>query len=198
MANPYNVQDFITHKAQNKEFKPKHHFLARVVLAEKAPTFSYTLPRGELALYPDYLAFFTLNMDSPGTKLLFKEFLKTYRDAMASSIKLNEWVQDPTELLLDLAVGLFKDFKNEDALSKALMNPNSIFVPHDQIIGSKFNKGIVGLRPHHIVVSLRDDNLIIYQDPVTENQFKALLGQFTGKWQEEFQKALNAIAESNS
>jgi hypothetical protein len=195
---PPHLQDFLTHLAENEDFQPEHQFWARVTLAKQAPTFSYTLPRGEIVLYPKYLVFLTLSEDRPGAKLMFKEYVETVASTYKSAHKLNEWVEHPATLLFDLAKWLTKDFKDEDTLAKALISPNSVFVPVEQINAIKFVKGIIALRPHHIVVHLPDNNLIIYQDPVTENQFKSLIGQFTGKWQEEFQEALRSIVRENS
>ena len=129
---------------------------------------------------------------------MLKEYVETVASTYKTVYKLNKWVEHPATLLFDLAKWLTKDFKDEDTLAKALMSPNSVFVPVEQINTIKFVKGIVALRPHHIVVNLSDHNLIIYQDPVTENQFKSLIGQFTGKWQGGFQEALRSIARENS
>jgi|SRR5580693_2537526 hypothetical protein len=198
METSPHLQDFLAYLEQGTDLKPEHQFWARVALADTAPTFSYTLPRGEVILYPQFLVFLTTSKDAPGANLMLKEAVQMMAETYKTAFKLNKWVTHPATLLFEVAKWLSRDFRNENTLASALINPNSIYVPVGSIRDAIFVKGIIALRPHHVKVKLDRGTLVIYQDPMTENQFKSLLGQFSGKWQEDFLVRIKAHASAGA
>ena len=199
MNEPGNLKDFLVFVAEHKEWKPTYDFIARCARMNQAPTFAYTLPRGVVMADPRWLIFLTLSDDRPGDSMnLLREFIREFKAQYEFVSKLNDWVNDPISLVKDVAKWLSHVPQDEDRFAQALMNPNSAFIPFSEVIGVQFKKGIIAMRPHHIQVNLRDGGFIIYQDPATENAFKSLVGQFSGKWQVDFVNRLTQVARENA
>jgi hypothetical protein len=195
MEHPAGLEHFLG--AVAKAEPPLSEFWARCVVAPSAPRFSYTLPLGEVVLFPDSFAFLTLDGRRPGATLLWEDFARSLAREYASILKYSQWVEDPSQLLLELGRWLTRDLHEKDNVAAALSNANSIFLPVSEVLDVTFVKGIVALRPHHIIITTASRNVIVYQDPQTENQFKTLSGQFSGRWQPEFLEALRTMATRN-
>lgn len=198
MSHQEDWRSFIAGFDDNQELVPKFHFQARVAQLPAAPTFSYGLPLGEIALYPNHLVFLTLSQDAPGTTILAKEFVRLFVEEYKSKFFLNLWTKAPESLLTELARGLSNEFQQPGRLAEALMSPNSIFIRLNEIREIRFKKGIPVLRPHHMIVTTAQAPLIIFQDPATENMVTTLIGQFTGIWQPEFLQEIQRIALRNA
>lgn len=195
-TSPY-LDKFVVYLSGLDDKRPSHQFPARATLKQEAPKFFYTLPLGDIITYPNFLVFLTLSEQDAGAKLMFTELFQTIATELKTTYTLNKWINNPTSLLMDAAKWLSRDIKNEDLFAKALMNPNSVFIPFDEIIGVQFKKGIIALRAHHIRITLRKGGFVICQDPATENQFETLMGQFSGHWQDKFFELMTNVAQKN-
>src|SRR5215218_10137252 len=110
-ATPPNLQEFLAYVEHSKEIRPEHQFWARVALGDNAPTFSYTLPLGEVILYPQFLVFLTTSNEAPGAKLMLKEYLQAVAATYKAASMLNGWVENPATLLFDVAKWLTRDLR---------------------------------------------------------------------------------------
>lgn len=192
-----NVADFMEFLSKNENLEPLHQIACRAAKVEGKVSFGYTLPRGLIVLYPEFLVFLTDSQYEAGGKLMFMEYIKSVASHITYANRVNDWVNNPETIIISAAKWLMTNQNKKDFFQEALMNPNSFFIPTQTLQYLTFNKGIIALRPHNIQIKLNEGGLTIYQDPVLENQFKTLLGQFTGKWQEDFMDKINQIIRSH-
>ncbi len=197
MKESADLKRFLAFVAKREKWNPRFEFMARCSQSLQAPAFSYTLPQGVVMADTEWLVFLTLSENTPGAKLMLSEFVETLASEYKNISKLHDWVDNPLSLVRDVAKYLSHVPKDDDKFAQALMNANSTFICMSDILDVEFKKGIVALRPHHIQLKLRDGGFIIYQDPVTENAFTSLIGQFSGKWHPEFLEMITDFARQN-
>jgi len=124
------LADLHEHKTDAAELT----FLARATRAEIPPKYYSTLPSGDVFLCGEFLAFLTLTDAPAGYKVLWQGFANEMKAQISQLQLAYKAAADPTSLLKDTAKWLIKQFKDDDALNKAIMNPNSIFIKLNDVI----------------------------------------------------------------
>src|SRR5262245_43091659 len=80
------AEAFMAYLAANSEVAPSHSFLARSARQAEPPTFYYTLPRGVVLLFPDWVVFLTDKNTAPGFGVMFGEFCEQMKAQMPGAI----------------------------------------------------------------------------------------------------------------
>lgn len=194
---PTNMLEFLEYISAQETVKPLHHFWARAAITDQPPRLTYALPIGEILAFPRFLVFLSLSKYTPGTTHFLAEFGRLLAKKDLSIFQFERWFDKPINIPKDTSVWLSSRLKNEDKFAETMINPNSFFIPIEDIINVQFNRGIIALREHRIQVVLGSGKLVIRQDCTTENLIDTLIGQFTGHWQDEFISFLNSAIKTN-
>ena len=170
-----DVKKFLEYVGQNPGLETEISFRARGGSGE-LPTLFRTLPLGKVSLFPKYLVFLTSTTDKPGYLTLLKELVvgigKGYR-----------WVANPEEFILELV----KLFGEEDEPQKALMSPNSLFIPLEGV--KTVEQGRVWHEGCYIKVTTTHGVMVLCQEMDTEGIW-GTWSWLRGTWQSELVEAL--------
>ncbi|BAZ04319.1 hypothetical protein [Calothrix sp. NIES-3974] len=154
-------------------------FSARAALLAKPPNFFRTLPLGSVVVYPDFIIFLTLNTNSPGYSLLFKEVF----DKVNAFKTVTGWVTEPSSLVDFLFEKLPEAFERKSDVEKMFSNPNSFFVSLESVksVVANFNFS----QGHSITVKTATKSFVVCQDALVEqreNYFESMWKMLTGQW----------------
>jgi hypothetical protein len=152
-----SLQKFLEYQANNPDVKPLSQLPVYASMTSKPPSTLDDWPQGQLIVYPDFLVFLTLVEGNPGQVPLWKRVILETVEEMASLYRLKKIVDNPINIVTEIARYITGTYQHEDSLGKALANPNSIFVPLDEI--THLSTGHSWRNGDHIKLSTADDNL---------------------------------------
>lgn len=164
--------------SKNENLKPLHQVTCWASLEEGKILFGHTLPRRLIVHYPEFLFFITGSEYISGDKFMFMEYIKS----VTSHILYANRVNNPKTMIISAVKWLMTNQNKIDIFPKALMNPNSFFIPTHTVKNLTFNKEIITFHPHITQIKLNGGSLQIYLDPILENKFKTLLEHFLDNW----------------
>jgi hypothetical protein len=171
-----DVKKFLEYVEQLPGLEAEVSFRARGGAGE-LPTLFRTLPLGKVSLFPKYLVFLTSITDKPGYLTLLKEQVVGIGKGL-------RWVANPEEFILDLV----KLFGEEVEPQKALMSPNSMFIPLETV--KTVEQGRVWHQGCYIKVTTTHEVVLLCQEMDIEGIWGGIWSRLSGKWQSEFVQAL--------
>jgi hypothetical protein len=180
MAGP--AQRFLQYLSDNPAAAPQQAFAARGMSGEHLPTLFASIPRGVVMLFDHWLVFLTESRTGAGGGNLWGEFWGQFKAEIkhAATGGLNEAIGH---------VGKWMGLKKEEeaSLEKYLANPNSLFIPLDQVVSveahSKFLQG------GYVRVRTTEGMFLICQWSQAEG-LAGVRGAWGGQWRPEFVEAL--------
>lgn len=184
MDKPMFIDEFLVYIGKNPGIKPTERFKCRAMHAYEPPTIFSTMPRGDLFVYPKFLAFFTLTDAKPGYSLIFKEVVQEVAFeiptlGLAGNIEYLEY---------------FSKQYSEKKLAKVMTNPNSFCIPLSSItdVENRFKLTQGG----YIKILLTDASFIISRK-VSNLPWKVVYQLIVPTWRN-FVKMLKQVALANS
>lgn len=187
---PLEIGKFIEYLDTNRGIRSVRHIVALATHSANPPALFNTLPRGDVFLYPHFLVFLTLTQGNYGAGMLVGKFVQEAK----AMVKLHAWLAHPASFLADVAKSLSEKYSREDLLEKALNNPNSIFIPLDEVTSVTPRKN--PLQGSYIKISTAKGNAVLCQDMNSENLFKASMGYFS-TWEPQIVAALQEAVRRN-
>ncbi len=186
------VAEYLSYIADTPDVKPVKQFAALATVAETPPMFFNSLPSGDVYVYPQFLAFLTLDKQGPGAGLLFKKIVDELISQGKTLYTVNKWVNNPAAILMDAAKWLAKKYQDKEKLEQALANPNSILVPFAKIISAESGRNLA--QGSYIKIRTQDRTIFLCENGLHENAFAPLWNMFTGNWQADVVSMLKGAA----
>ncbi len=195
-ASPH-ADTFLVYLSAHPNIRPSHTLVARAAATGKLPAFSYTLPSGTIAAFPEFLAFLTQEKASPGTGVIWNLLV----DQTRTLLTLHRWAYHPASILTDIAKILGATaFGNEDKLAAALANRNSFFIPLERLTGVTVGRRSAREgRQFYLTLTTLDGTYMICEDAATEGWFTSM-GSMLGlsPWQPQLIALLQSAAGLNA
>lgn len=167
-GTPLHLSDYLQYLNDNPDITIVKNFKCGASRGQR-PKLHASLPAGECFLYPDFLIFLTKAQTGAG----WRTCLTNAIDSSALDIAMFKWAVNPKSILGDIAKSL-NAFLSPQELDSLLTNPNSIFLPLQEVIGVETGCDLI--QGNYIIIHTQDGDIVLAEHICdAPNPFKDLM-----------------------